>query len=190
MGASSSTARGRRTGSILVALLVAVASFFLLSPGSAGASATSGIRAAAPYPPVFCPTIAISSTHPFPGQTITITGQGFEAAQSLTLVMTPGNYTLGHVTTTAAGTFSVQVTLPAGVTGSRVIRAEGAGSDCPVDPIQIQISSNTTPTSQSPLPFTGVDILTALAIALALVGIGLLLTRSGRRSYHGAHGRR
>lgn len=189
MSESSTPAHGRWTGTILVGLLVAVASFLLVAPSSAGARSVSGARAEAPYPPVFCPTIAVSSTHPFPGQTITVTGQGFDGVQSLTLVLTPGNDVLGHVKTSAAGSFSTQVTIPTGVTGSRVIRAEGSGSDCPVDPISIEVSSNPTPASGSPLPFTGVDILTALAIALALVGIGLLLTRSGRRSHRGARHR-
>ncbi|HEV7193278.1 MAG TPA: hypothetical protein VGN35_08740 [Jatrophihabitantaceae bacterium] len=175
---------------ILVAMFAALSSLFLVAQ-SAAASAPSGNRAAAPYPPVFCPTIAVSTTHAFPGETIAVTGQGFDGVQALTLVLTPGNDVLGHVSTNSAGTFSTHVTLPAGATGTAVIHAEGSGSACPVGPIQIGISSGTPHTPQSPLPFTGVDVLTAIAIALALIGVGLLLTRGGRRSrsHHRAHGR-
>lgn len=193
MSESTKTASRRWTGSLLVALLLGVLSLFAVLQVPAGAAVEPHVAAraatSAPYPPQFCPTISISTTHPFPGQTITIRGQGFDGGQALTLVMTPGDDVLGHVSTSAAGGFSTQVTLPHDVTGNRVIRAEGSGSDCPVNPIQIGINSNPTPTPQPPLPFTGVDILTALAIALALVGVGLLLTRGGRRSYRGAHGR-
>ena len=179
--------RGRVARLLLAAIVVALSSVFLLAPSSSALSSAQAIRAAAPYPPVFCPTISISTTHPFPGETITISGQGFDGVQSLTLVLTPGNVVLGHVATSTAGTFTTHVTLPAGVTGSKVIRADGSGSDCPVDSINIQVSSNPPPHNPTNLPFTGVDVLTALAIALALIGVGLLLTRGGRRSYSGAH---
>lgn len=185
--------RGGRTVGLVTALLVAAIA--LLFAGSLSATATppaarplAAATTPAPYPPVFCPTIAVSTTRPYPGETIAITGQGFDGVQSLTLTLTPGDYVLGHVTTTSAGTFSTHVTLPAGVTGNRVIHAEGSGSDCPVDPIQILVSSGTTPPGH-PLPFTGVDILGALVIALALIGIGVLLSRGGRRRYQGVHAR-
>lgn len=191
MSAGSVASVRRRAGVLLVAVIAMLASLVLLGSGTASARPAAAVAASssAPYPPVLCPTIAISTTHPFPGETITITGQGFAAGQALTLVMHTTTYVLGHVTTSAAGTFTAQVTLPAGVTGNHVIIAEGSGTDCPVDPIQILVGTPTSPGSGSPLPFTGVDILTALAIALGLIGVGLLVARGGRRSYRGAHTR-
>jgi hypothetical protein len=154
-----------------------------------GVSAGQNAAATAPYPPQFCPTIAVSTTTPFPGEVITVTGSGFKADQSLTLVLQPSPVTtLAHVTADSSGAFSTRITLPAGASGSHVIVADGSGSSCPVDPIQIQVAGTShSPSGGGGLASTGVDILVAVAVALSLICAGLVLTRGGRRRHRSAH---
>jgi hypothetical protein len=126
--------------------------------------------------------LTVSTTTPFPGQTITVAGANFTANVAVDIVLDT-NDVLAHVNADASGSFSVDVKLPADLVGNHVIRAVGTGlGDCPVDPIQIT-AQGSAPSSSSGggLASTGVDILTGLAIALALLAVGAFLTGSGRR---------
>jgi hypothetical protein len=132
----------------------------------------------------------VSTTTPFPGQQITVSGSAFEASQNITLVMHSDAVALAHVTADSAGSFSVKVTIPTGTSGSHTIAVQGDMSGCPVEPIQIRVQGHGVDAANSGggLAFTGVDILAAVAIALALITAGVILARSGRhRRSGGAH---
>ena len=166
---------------VLAALAAMLTTFGIgLASGAAAAPAST-----TPYPPPSCPLLTISTTTPFPGETITVAGTNFTPGASVDIDLDT-NTTLGHATADASGNFSVHVTLPAGVTGNHVIRAVGTGlGNCPVDPIQINASgAEGSSSSSGGLASTGVDILTGIAVALALVGAGVLFTRGGRRRHH------
>ena len=152
---------------------------------------------AAAYPPTTCPTIAVSTTAPAVGETITVSGSNFDADATVTIQLHSATYDLGTDHTDASGTFSARVTLPAGVTGHHLIEVQGAQSACPADPVQVDIQGTGGPASASVAngspgspgtgtAFTGVDILGLLVAAAALIGLGVLLNRrsSGRRSKH------
>lgn len=149
---------------------------------------------AAAYPPTTCPTIAVSTTAPAVGETITVSGSNFDADATVTIQLHTTTYDLGTARTDASGAFSAKVTLPAGVTGHHLIEVQGAQSACPADPVQVDIQGTGGPASASVAngtpgtgtAFTGVDILGLLVAAAALIGLGVLLNRrsSGRRSKH------
>jgi hypothetical protein len=172
-----------KTGRLLLAALLA-SLFALVAVSAAPAEA-------APYPPSTCPQLGVSTTTPFAGQQITVTGSGFAAGQSITLVLRSDVVVLAHVTADANGNFSVQVRIPADAEGAHVIAVQEDTSDCPVDPIQIRVQGHGTEGVTTPgggLAFTGFDAFAAIAIALALIGAGVLLSRGGRRRrHHSAH---
>ena len=154
----------------------------LLGPGTA-------VSGAATYPPSTCATIAVSTTTPNPGQTITVTGEQFKANVSVTITMTPYGITLAKVTTDSNGKFSAQVTMPSDARGHQLIHANGQGRICAADPIQITINGGGTSGgggSGGPPAMTGVDIALLTGIALALLVAGVLFSRSGRRRHASA----
>jgi hypothetical protein len=166
---------------LLVVALAAMLTLFKV--GTAGAVAPA--PTCGTYPPSFGASMSVSTTTPFPGQTITVTGEHFKANEDFNLVLDTGAV-LAAVHVAADGSFSVNVTLPAGLTGNHVISTDGDESGCPADPIQIDIQGSGT--SGGGLASTGVDILTGLAIALALIAGGVLFARSGRRRHsHSQH---
>lgn len=145
--------------------------------------------AAATYPPTTCATIAISTTTPRPGQTITVTGEDFQSNVQVTLRMTPYGITLARVTTDSDGKFSAGVTMPLDARGNQLIHADGAGKVCPADPIQITVKgsagggSTGTGGTGGPPAMTGVDVALLVGVALALLAAGVLFTRGGRRRH-------
>jgi hypothetical protein len=172
-------------GAALACVGVLVTSLFVvLGFGAASAGAAT-------YPPTTCATIAVSTTTPRPGQTITVTGEEFQANAQVTLTMTPYGITLAKVTTDSNGKFSTGVTIPLDARGHQLIHANGPGKVCPADPIQITVSggaggggSTGTGGTGGPPAMTGVDVALLVGVALALLGAGVLFTRGGRRSRH------
>jgi hypothetical protein len=126
-----------------------------------------------------------------PGGTVTVTGKNFDANATVKLTLHSKTYLLATVTTSATGTFSVDVKMPAGVFGHHLIIATGGNADpatgCPKDPVQIvQIQTGPTSAGSSSsggtgggTAFTGLDVLALLIAAAALIGVGLVLNRRG-----------
>ena len=160
-----------------------------------GLSLVAPATAAEAYPPTTCATLGVSTTHPAVGAKITVTGANFTPNHKVTLELKTKTYFLVSLTTDAGGAFSVQVQLPAGVTGQHHIVAVGGSPNidgCPSNPVQIiNIHGPGSPTATSttsnggPPAFTGVDIAALRAAAAALIAAGVLFARSGkRRSRH------
>lgn len=182
----------------IVALLTAFVAvlFGVLIPATAASAQPHA------YPPTICPTVAVSTTTPLEGQSITVSGVNFAPHTKLTLELHTQTYDLGTVTTDAQGTFTTTVKLPAGVSGSHLIVAVGGNiTSCPADPsahLDIQGTGQPSGTSTSSqgagvgggsghggngggTAFTGVDILLLVLIAAGLLGAGVALVRSGKR---------
>jgi hypothetical protein len=177
-----------------VLLAACLGAFFFVAVGTSGSIAAPVAAPVAPpgcpgVEPVTMPTLSISTTTPFAGQTITVAGAAFAPNRALTITLRPKSTVLANVTTAANGAFSTKVTIPANVTGTQTIATSAGASaaGCPLDPITIQIASVVTTPPTSPLGSTGVDVLTAVAVALVLICAGLMLTRGGRRHARGAH---
>lgn len=161
----------------------------------------SGVAPAAySYPVSTCALLAVSTTVPNADASITVTGTGFLPGEHLTIMISSTPTALGTVTTSATGTFSKVVRIPASFTGSHDIYTVGGSESCPVDPVGIQVGGHDTGgsgtggqatggqsaghsgTNSGGLPFTGFDSILFLLIALAAVGAGLLFVRAGRQN--------
>ena len=170
---------------VLVAVLGALLTLFAV--GSSSASAAPAAAA-----PSVCggygsldigATMSVSTTTPFPGQSFTLTGANFEPSGSTVTIKLDTGDVLAHVTINSTGSFSIQITMPAGVTGNHLILADGYAGQCPPDPVQVSVQASGNEGQGGGLASTGVDILTGIAIALALIAGGVLLARSGRRRH-------
>src|SRR3954466_928935 len=103
----------------VLALAVFALGLSLVAPATGAQAATTV------YPPTTCSTLAVSTTHPAVGAKITVSGASFLPNHKVTLVLKTQTYFLVSLTTDANGEFSVQVQLPAGVTGQHRIIAKG-----------------------------------------------------------------
>lgn len=170
----------------LIALLMGLATIVCLGVGASTAAAVPAAAPAAttPYPPPSCPLLSVSTTNPFPGQTITVAGSNFTPSVAVTIELDT-NVALAHTNADGSGSFSVNVTLPSDLVGNHTISAVGTNlGNCPVDPIQITVQAGAGPSSSSSgggLASTGVNVLVGLVIALGLVAAGVIATRTGRR---------
>ena len=136
-----------------------------------------------PYPPNVGAALAVSTTNPQPGGTLTVTGSHFVKNASVRLELHSHRFVLATVQADASGNFSTSVTLPAGVTGTHtIVAATGVptSGNCATPTITITIQ-NPGPNGGPGTSFTGVDVLAMVLGALALLGVGFALTRSGKR---------
>ncbi len=141
---------------------------------------------AAPY--TNAPSIAVSTTSPAEGSTITVTGTDFDANSTVNLTLYSQPYALGSVTTDSSGAFAASVTLPNGVTGSHTIVGQGPSSSASVS---IEIYSNSQGSgyasgnngsgSDGGLASTGFAVAGIGVVGLALLIGGTVLLLSGRR---------
>jgi hypothetical protein len=169
----------RAISALAVAVLAAV--FLPMAQASASPRALD-------YPPTTCPgSISVSTTHPLPGATITVTGAGFQAGASVHLVLHTKTFDLGTFKAGANGSFVAHVTLPAGISGQHVIIAisgSASAQQCPGVPIQIQGAGGQSSGPGGPpggTSFTGTDLLMILIAAAVLIGAGVAFNRSGKR---------
>lgn len=175
----------------------------MVAIGLAGISLAFVVPAssAAAYPVTTCSTIAVSTTNPLPGESITVTGSNFTANAEIRLELRTQTFVLGTVTSSATGAFSKDVTLPDGVTGLHTIVAIGGSPSvpgCPANPsVAIEIQAAAGGAVNPPgtggggggTAFTGVNVLIMLLAAAALIGAGVTFNRRGRRRsvYTGGH---
>jgi hypothetical protein len=155
-----------------------IATFFTVTPTANGASV-------APYPPPTCSLLSVSTTLVSPGDTITVTGTSFVAKSHVKIIIVAPRHTLANVTVSAAGTFSVDVTIPHLSPGSYVLTATSSKLVCPVDPLQLTVPGATSGGGHTPAS-TGVDVLLLLSVAGLLTIVGIGMSTAGRRT-RGAH---
>jgi len=172
--------------SVILALIAMSVTFVPMASAVAAApSPTPSECATYPIGAVPAAELAVSTTTPFPGESIMVSGSNFVANEAITIELHSAPIVLAHVTTDGNGAFSVHVTIPSNLTGTHTIDVAGDHSFCPSSPVTITIQSSGTSPSGGGLPNTGVDILAGVAIALALLAAGIALTHGGRRKQHG-----
>jgi hypothetical protein len=134
-----------------------------------------------PYPFENCQAHILSSTTtPFQGQTIEVSGLTYHANESVTLTI--GGIFVGTAHTDAAGNFDPPAVVPVSLLGDQPLTGRGAsGAANDVDSLVLHITTSGHSANGGGLPNTGVDVLTGLAVAIALIGAGVLFTRGGRR---------
>lgn len=171
----------------IIALAAAGAVGMLFAAGTA--------QAAAQYPPTVCATLSVSTTHPLPGEAITVSGVNFEPNHAVHLVLRPPSYALGTVNSDAQGSFTTSVKLPDGVYGAhKIVATSGASNSasCPGDPtvtVHIQNPGGTTAGlgggsgHHGGTSFTGFDGLLVVIAAAVLIVVGAALNRGGKRRH-------
>lgn len=158
---------------------------------------------AQPYTP---PTVTVSDTTPFPGQTITIYGSGFPADTAITITINPTLYT----TSDASGAWSTDFTIPedfppgvhtivatgGGVTATTTfneVLPEGADdgeaaqfvdvSPQPGVSTEAGASTEAGPTGTT-LPTTGSGVSVLVRVGMVLLAAGGVLVGLARRRAH------
>src|SRR4051794_17125825 len=80
------------------------------------------------YPPTTCTaTIAVSTTHPAAGESITVTGRGFDSGATVRLVLDTGDR-LATRRANDSGSFTARVRMPV-ISGHHVIHARGGSTN-------------------------------------------------------------
>ena len=140
--------------------------------------------------------LTISDATPSPGETITLTGQTFQAGSTVTLTLHSEPVTLGSATADAAGKMALQATIPSDTPlGSHTITADGTAPDG--SPLSLSVSLTVVPAAANGgtganngngngsgnLPRTGAEwtlLLTKLGIGLAAAG-GVFVAVAAKR---------
>lgn len=152
------------------------------------------------YPPQDDLKIEVSTTALCPGDSVTVSGSGFEAASSVVIELASNETNLGSATVDGEGGFSFESTIPeTQEPGDYTVRVSGTAADgseaVETAALQVQDCDEAGPTTTAPgaaapsddddaagsLPVTGSDAMTLLKIGLALAALGGLLLALARR---------
>jgi hypothetical protein len=126
---------------------------------------------AASTPPM--PEVLLSSSSVQAGGSLTVTGTGFADSTTLSVELHSTPVTLGTITTTDTGAFSINVTIPSDTSvGTHDILVGGT---------QYATLQVTAASSPAGLPVTGVDASGVMPFAALLIVVGLALVAARRR---------
>lgn len=138
-------------------------------------------------------TLSVNTQNPAAGGSVTISGQGFGAGESIDITLHTVVISLGTATADASGNFGFSFTLPSGVTGGHTIIAAGRTSGRSAS-IAITVGQGVGGVgtgsgsgsaggsgSGGNLASTGVAIIGIAALGAVLLGGGAALLISGRR---------
>ena len=186
----------------VLALLVSAAVTGGMAAAAAGAPASSVLAASATcggssgYPPQTGTSVSVSTTKPYQGETIEVSGSGFNPGDTVTIYL--GSTVAAHATVGSDGTFQVSLKVT-GKPGTVVVKAVGSTCGSGSASLIVQAGSSVLPASthRNPggttpsgggggLASTGTDIALLVAIAVVLLGGGGYLLRAARRR-HPAH---
>jgi len=174
---------------VLVGAIAVVLAIFGMGAAAAAPTPTSVPSTCETYPPEICQAhIMSSTTTPFQGQTIEVSGRGYHANESVALTI--GGISVGTAHTDGSGNFDPPAVVPVSLLGDQPLTGRGAsGLPDDVDSVVLHITAaGASPTSTSGgLSSTGVDVLTGLAVAIALIGAGVLFMQGGRRRRRSSH---
>lgn len=179
----------------------------VMAPAVAAPSAGSVCSPGQPYPPSAGVMLMVSTTTPYQGQSIEVSGSGYCANETVTLSM--GGQRLGTAHADAKGSFDPKVRITedpgryrltgAGQDGDHASVAMTVRPGSGVEPISVHRPGANGPGSNGHAPaangavpaaagagtgglaFTGIDVALLIAIAVALLGAGSYLVYAGRR---------
>ena len=186
---------------LLLAGLLAVPAVAGAVPGGRAAAPQEICPGAVAYPVSPGATIMASTTTPYVGQTITVSGVNYCPDEDVDITIGGKHVATAH--TNGSGQFDLQVVVPA-PTGQRLLAGVGAsGLTADRDSLMLTIraGAGVEPVAVGPaggngaggggsgtggLAFTGTEIALLVALAAALLGGGVALAYAGRRrSSHG-----
>jgi len=114
--------------------------------------------------------VTLSDTTVDPGQTITLSAQGFKPGSVVAVDFLSTPVSIGQLTAQANGSVSGSVTIPITATaGAHTIRLTGANSDGTARVLSAAVTVSNT------LPRTGGNTWTTLRIAVLLLGLGMIV---------------
>lgn len=146
------------------------------------------------YPPQDELKIEVSATALCPGDSVTVSGEGFAPDSSLVVELVSNETTLGSPTADGGGAFTFETTIPeTQEPGGYTVRVTGTahdGSDV-VESAALEVqdcddappaAAPAAPSSEGSLPVTGSNAtMTLIQIGLALAAVGGLLLALARR---------
>jgi hypothetical protein len=171
----------RRFAAPMIAIIVFLLSVVAMQSASAANNA--------PYPPTTQAVISTSTTTPYQGQHIEVSGMTYHASEDVKLYI--GGQFVGTGHTDSAGSFDPLVTTP-DLLGHQTLTGVGAsGAANDVDSLVLTISKGSPAgvaggggpggSSGGGLAFTGVEIAGLVGIAVALLAGGTAMMVVGRR---------
>jgi hypothetical protein len=140
-----------------------------------GLITTAGNAEAAPYPPVTSCAVAVSSTAPSAGSSITVTGTNFAPG---TVSLTLGGAAAGSPTAAQDGSFSTTVAIGADASGTEVLSANGG--EC-TSSVNVTVATQVKATTISALANTGFAVMTTSVLGGLAILLGSVLILTGRR---------
>lgn len=147
--------------------------------------AMAGTAAAQTYPPAGGGPVTVSDTTPTPGQAVTIVASGFQPGTDVTFMLYSQPVNLGTATADAAGTATLQATIPANIApGTHTIEATGTGTDGLPRTVTLQITVVAPGgAGVGDLPRTGSDSAIPMSqIAVGAIALGgLMVLVAGKR---------
>jgi hypothetical protein len=135
------------------------------------------------------PTVTSSTTTVCAGCPITLSGNGFQPGETITIQLFSTPVTIGSTTADPSGAFTTTVTIPANTTpGNHTIVATGLTSGTTASFAIVVTGASTagvsttagTPSSGS-LAFTGADIAAMAGVGAIALALGGMLVFAGRR---------
>lgn len=168
--------RARIVGRLLAGTLLALGAV-AIGPTAANAG---------PYPPSQCAALSVSTTTPYAGETMTVSGTGYTAGEQVTVELHSTARDVGTATVRADGSFTTQITIPKDMSGRHLLSVAGGDPACTVGPITLDIQASAAlgeqigPNGGGGLSSTGVQIALLLALAALALVAGIALTRAGR----------
>jgi hypothetical protein len=181
-GATRCTVTGLTNGTAYMFIVVA-SNAYADSPPSDASGLVTPAEFTAPLLPDGVPTgggtLRSSAGRQFSRteRTTTLTGTGFAANSPVTLGIYSSPRVLGTAVTNSAGTFRVEVTIPAGYTGTHTLVAIGYGPGLSTRTLMLAMTVD----DEADLPITGPGLDTVLMLGLALLATGTVLLVAGRR---------
>lgn len=179
---------------VLTSLTISMRAASATTPGGFDAAAAT-CSGGAGYPVKAGATLAVSTTTPYRGQIIDVSGANFKAGDNVTLKL--DGKAVATVKADSKGSFSTSIKITS-KPGKFELTATGAS--CGVAGLLLAIRGSSgvggVTATQSPgaggaatgqggggLAFTGVDVAMLVAVALALIGGGGYLAHAGRRRH-------
>jgi hypothetical protein len=132
-------------------------------------------------------TLSVSTTNPAVGGTLTVSGSGYAAGETVNLTLESASVSLGSAVANASGDFTTSVTLPSGFSGQHTIVGTGATSGESASVVICIGSCGTSGSASSGggggLAITGVAVAVIGGLGvLLLIGGGLMLLAGRRRT--------
>jgi hypothetical protein len=175
----------RLFSALVVACLAAVA---LVAAPAVASAASGGLHAIAPtcpaanYPPTPNATVMSSTTTPFIGQKLEVSGSAYCPDEDVRLTI--GGTFVGTAHTDATGAFDPSAIVPGPVGQKQLcgVGASGLANDRDCLPLTISAGHGTDAvTTGGGLAMTGTQIAGLVVLAVALVAGGAFLAAAGRR---------